>query len=341
MEDKQGAKATASNDWTQLEEEFANQHVGNTPTQSSKKVVKSNSLSAQETLPIAEIRDGVVILKDGSFKAVIKAEAVNFDLMSQEEREGIEYAYQAFLNSLYFPIQINVQSRRVDADVYVKKIQANLRQQNNMLLSALIEDYLGFVEDLIDNTDIMDKNFFIVIPFYNNEFTKEAAFSAGKNLFGKLKNFNKKAGPVIVNEKTLDKARRELRYRIQAVMEGLRPCGVQSRPLSTQELIKMYYEFYNPETTITRPLSNFEDITAPFVSRAGDYNPPETPEEPEGVNQPAAEVDLPNDTNNNQPESPPPSDVIDSSKYQPPTAPIPAPDSVREKEGSHETNQEG
>ncbi|MYB40356.1 hypothetical protein F4X86_03790 [Candidatus Saccharibacteria bacterium] len=272
MDEEQQTTAKQKNDWTQLEEEFASHHVGATPTQSTKKVVGSRSSSTQDTLLIAEIRDGVVILKDGSFKAVVRVRAVNFDLMSQEERESVEYAYQGFLNSLYFPIQISIQSRKVDAETYVKKIQASLKRQNNMLLSVLMEDYLYFIEDLIDNTDIMNKDFFIVIPFYNNEFTKEAATAASKNVLNRILNFNKKSNPVVVDEKTLDKARKELRYRIQAVVEGLRACGVQSQPLGTQELIEMYYEFYNPETTLSQPLNNFDDMATPFVSKAGEYN---------------------------------------------------------------------
>ena len=160
----------------------------------------------------------------------------------------------------------------MDAETYVKKIQAGLKRQNNMLLSVLIEDYLYFIEDLIDNTDIMNKDFFIVIPFYNNEFTKEAATTASKNMLNRILSFNKKSSPVVVDEKTLDKARKELRYRIQAVVEGLRACGVQSQPLGTQELIEMYYEFYNPETALSQPLNNFDDMATPFVSKAGEYN---------------------------------------------------------------------
>lgn len=274
MEEKNSTNNTGKkqgDDWAKLEEEFANHHIAGAPTQSTKRVVRANRFSTQETLQIAEIRDGIVILKDGSFKAVIEAEAINFDLMSVEECESVEYSYQAFLNSLYFPIQVNVLSRRVDAETYLKKIESTLKGQNNMLLSVLIEDYLIFVEDLLENTDIMDKKFYVVIPFYNNEFTKENVELAGKTLMSKIKNFNRKVSPVVVDEKTLDKARKELRYRIQTVTEGLRNCGVRSRPLSTKELIEMYYEFYNPETTLTQPLDDSDGFSAPFVSKAGDY----------------------------------------------------------------------
>ena len=252
-------------------EESASQHLQKPAAQPSKKAAKKGLYSTQSTLQIAEIRDGIVILKDGSFRVVIEAESINFDLMNTIEQEAIEFAYQSFVNSLYFPIQINIQSRRVDAEAYLKKIQTSLRQQNNMLLALLIEDYLHFIEDLIDNTDIMDKKFYVIIPFYNNEFSKEAASNASKNLVSKLLNFNKTVGPLGINETTLDKAKRELRYRIQVIMEGLRNCGVESRPLGTQELIEMYYEYYNPETTVSQPLGDFDDLSTPFVSKVGDY----------------------------------------------------------------------
>lgn len=268
---KKQTTAKAKTDWGQLEDELLKQNPQALPTKSSKKVTKNKHFSAQNTLQIAQIRDGIVILKDGSFRAVVEAEAINFDLMSNEEREAVEFAYQSFLNSLYFPIQINIQSRRVNANVYLKKIQANLKQQNNMLLSIMIEDYLIFVEDLIYNTDIMDKKFYIIVPFYNNEFSKDAATNAGRNLISKLWGFNKKAASISVDEKTLDKARKELRYRLQAITEGLRNCGVYSKPLGTQQLIQMYYEYYNPDSAVSESPPNFDEVAAPFVSKAGDY----------------------------------------------------------------------
>ena len=267
-EDKQTAQPSSNDADVEPDESFADHHSQPAP---NKKAPQDDHYSTQNSIPIAEIRNGIVILKDGSFKALVKADAINFDLMSTVEQEAVEYAYQSFLNSLYFPIQINIQSRRIDSEIYLKKLKANLRKQNNMLLSVLIEDYLDFIEELIDNSDIMSKSFYVVIPFYNNELTRENAARAGKNLWGKLINFNKKTAVVTINEKTLDKARKELRYRVATVIDGLRDCGVVCRPLNTQQLIEVYYEYYNPETTLSQPLGDFNELSAPFVSKADEY----------------------------------------------------------------------
>ena len=267
-EDKQTVQPSSSDADAELDEGFADHHTRPEP---NKKVPRADHYSTQNSIPIAEIRNGIIILKDGSFKAIVKADAINFDLMSTVEQEAVEYAYQSFLNSLYFSIQISIQSRRVDSETYLKKLKANLLKQNNMLLSVLIEDYLNFIEELIDNSDIMNKGFYVVIPFYNNELTRENATRAGKNLWSKLKNFNKKATVVTINEGTLDKARKELRYRVATIIDGLRDCGVACQPLNTQQLIEVYYEYYNPETTLSQPLADFSELSAPFVSKADEY----------------------------------------------------------------------
>ena len=260
-----------STDWDQLTNDNQTHFTDEFPTpdivQNQLNQKKVNLSSTQQTIQIAEIRDGVVVLKDGSFRVVIKAAAINFDLMNIEEREAIEYAYQNFINSLYFPLQIHIQSRRIDGDVYFKKLQENLERQKNMLLAVLTEDYLDFITDLVDNADIMDKKFYVIIPFYHTEFTKEVATNAGKNLFNKLWHFKKKFSPVIIDEKSLEQAKKELRYRVQTVQEGLRLCSIQSQLLNTQELIAFYYEFYNHGANIDQNLINFQDISTPFVDK--------------------------------------------------------------------------
>src|ERR1043166_5778218 len=105
----------------------------------------SNPNSTQNTLQIAEIRDGVVIMNDGTFRAVIMCKAINFDLMSPQEREAVEYSYQGFLNSLTFPIQIFMRSEKVDLRPYLEKLDKIRAQQDNMLLALLMEDYTNFL----------------------------------------------------------------------------------------------------------------------------------------------------------------------------------------------------
>src|SRR5690606_1867482 len=127
---------------------------------------KSNPNSTQNALQIAEIRDGIVIMNDGSFRSVIMTKSINFDLMSGEEKEAVEYGYQGFLNSLYFPIQIFMRSQKVDLRPYLERLDKIRQEHDNMLLALLMEDYLGFIENLSYQTNIMDKKFYIVIPYF-------------------------------------------------------------------------------------------------------------------------------------------------------------------------------
>ena len=229
-----------------------------------------SGFSTQHSLPIADIRDGVVVLKDGSFRVVVEAQAINFELMNLEEREGVEFAYRGFLNSLYFPVQIHIQSRRVDAEAYLKRIESHLKGQKNMLLSILTADYLDFLAQLLETTDIVDKNFYVVIPYFTTEFSKDSVLNTSKNLLSKLWYIKKKPAPLVISDKVFEQAKRELRYRLQTVQDGLRHCGVPTRVLSTKELLELYYKFYNPEMGLNQIIPNMADITAPIVGRNDD-----------------------------------------------------------------------
>ncbi len=122
--------------------------------------------STQNTLQIAEIRDGIVIMNDGSFRSVIMAKSINFDLMSSQEQEAVEYSYQGFLNSLYFPVQIFIRSQKVDLQPYLDKLDKIRTEHDNMLLALLMEDYIDYMDQLSQQTNIMDKKFYIVVPYF-------------------------------------------------------------------------------------------------------------------------------------------------------------------------------
>lgn len=226
--------------------------------------VKTNPNSTQNTLLINEIRDGVVIMSDGSFRSVVMLKSINFDLMSPQERESVEYAYQGFLNSLYFPIQIFVRSQKVDIGPYIEKLAKIRGEHDNMLLALLMDDYIGFMADLAAQTNIMDKKFYIVIPFFPNIDTQKAV-KASKNLLTGI--FGQKEQTVTINEADLEAAKTELRNRVQAVLSGLMQSGVQGLPLDTQELIELYYDAYNPDTATRQQLKNFSDLTTPVVTK--------------------------------------------------------------------------
>lgn len=230
-------------------------------------VAKSNPNSTQNTLQIAEIRDGIVIMNDGSFRSVIMVKSINFDLMSPQERDAVEYSYQGFLNSLYFPVQVFIRSQKVDLRPYIERLDKIRSEQDNMLLALLMEDYIDFIGSLSQQTNIMDKRFYVVIPYFATADVKKA-LTQSKNFFsGITALFNNKEQHVIINEIELNKAKDELRNRVQSVLAGLQQCGIQGLPLDTQELIELYYDTYNPDTATRQQLKNFSNLTAPVIQK--------------------------------------------------------------------------
>ncbi|HZM63700.1 MAG TPA: hypothetical protein VFB59_01055 [Candidatus Saccharimonadales bacterium] len=239
------------------------------------KPVSSNPNSTQNTLQIAEIRDGIVIMNDGSFRSVVMVKSINFDLMSPQEQESVEFTYQGFLNSLYFPVQIFVHSQKIDLEPYIAKLTKIRSQHDNMLLAVLMEDYIDYISQLSQQANIMDKKFYVVVPFFPHVDVQKAITQSKNFLTGFLGLFNSKEQHVVVNEDDLVKAKTELRNRVQAVLQGLMQCGVQGLPLDTQELIELYYDTYNPDTATRQQLKNFNQLTADIVTK-GMGNAPQT-----------------------------------------------------------------
>jgi hypothetical protein len=235
--------------------------------QSQPAPIKTNPNSTQNTLQIAEIRDGIVIMNDGSFRSVIMVKSINFDLMSPQEQEGVEYSYQNFLNSLYFPVQIFIRSQKVDLQPYIEKLDKIRTEHDNMLLALLMEDYIGYIDALSQQTNIMDKKFYIVVPYFPH-IDVQKALTQSKNFFSGLSAmFSSKEQHITINEAELETAKTELRNRVQSVLSGLMQCTIQGLPLDTQELIELYYDTYNPDTATRQQLKNFNDLTADVVTK--------------------------------------------------------------------------
>ncbi len=230
---------------------------------------KSNPNSTQNALHISEIRDGIVIMNDGTFRAVVMCKSINYDLMSPQEREAVEYSYQGFLNSLYFPIQISVQSSKVDLRPYIDKLDKIRAEHDNMLLALLMDDYIDFLASLAQQTNIMDKRFYVVISYPDPGEDLRHAVKQGTSFFtGLTELFSPSKEPhLVINEAVLENAKTELRNRVQAVLQGLLQCGVQGLPLDTQELIELYYDVYNPDTATRQQLKNFNDLNTPIVTK--------------------------------------------------------------------------
>ncbi len=247
------------------------------PAEAPKPVVANskapaNPNSTQNALQISEVRDGVVIMNDGTFRAVIMCKSINFDLMSPQEREAVEFSYQGFLNSLYFPVQIFIRSQKVDLRPYLERMNKIRTEQENMLLGLLMEDYIAFLSDIAQQANIMDKRFYMVIKYPDTDVDIKKALKQSTGFFtgiGELMTSNKPP-KVVINEKVLETAKTELRNRVQAVMQGLSQSGVQSLPLDTEELIELYYDAYNPDTATRQQIKDFNDLTAPIITRAQD-----------------------------------------------------------------------
>lgn len=234
---------------------------------------KTNPNSTQNTLQIAEVRDGIVIMNDGSFRSVVMVKSINFDLMSQQEQEAVEYSYQGFLNSLYFPVQIFIRSRKVDLRPYIERLDKIRSEHDNMLLALLMEDYIQYMDALSQQTNIMDKNFYVIIPFYPVVEVQKVLTQNKNFLSGVTKLFDRSEQHVVINEADLENAKTELRERVQAVLSGLQQCGVQGLPLDTQELIELYYDSYNPDTATRQKLKDFGNLTADVVTKGDGVAP--------------------------------------------------------------------
>lgn len=241
--------------------------VPSTPGQTVPKPRAMNPNSTQNTLQISEIRDNMAVLKDGSFRAVIACQSINFDLMSSREREGVEFSYQNFINSLYFPTQIFIRSQRVDIGPYIDRLIGIRREQDNMLLNVLMDDYINFIDILSQEANIMDKSFFVVVPYYPagdlNSLKDQAT-----GFFGRV--FAKPQTQAIkIDQLAYGKAKDEVKNRVDTVTSGLFQMGVKSVQLSTKELGELYYNVYNPDTAVREPLGDFENTTAMYVKKAG------------------------------------------------------------------------
>lgn len=229
--------------------------------------VVENPISTQASLMFSELRDSLVIMKDGSFRAVVACQSINFDLMSETEREGVEYSYQNFLNSLNFSVQILIRSQKVDIGPYIERLTQLRRNNDNMLLGVLMDDYINFIDILAQEANIMDKSFFVVIPYYGSA-DLEHAVEQTKNLF---RAFGKNKNPTVtrINRDVYNKAIDELNNRVESVISGLFQIGIQSVRLNTKELSELFYNFNNPDTAVREPLVDFTKLATTYVRGGG------------------------------------------------------------------------
>lgn len=225
------------------------------------KAAKDQRVSVQNHLMFSEIKDGIVVMRDGSLRMVIMASAVNFDLKSPQEQDAIEFAYQGFLNGLHFPIQIVVRSRKLDLDGYLAKLDNLKAEQDNQLLAGLMDDYIYNIRNLLNDVNIMTKEFYVIVPLFVTQVSKQ-------NLTTKLSALVKPNQDVSQTASQFDQNKRDLIQRTNLVAQGLAQMGVRAVVLSTQELVELFYTAYNIDESQTQSLIKTDDLTAPVVVRA-------------------------------------------------------------------------
>ena len=209
------------------------------------------SKSTQEHLDIAEIRDGSVVMKDGTIRAVIMVSSINFALKSEDGQNATIAAYVRFLNNISFPLQIVIQSRELDIEHYLEFLKGKEKAQINKLLKLQTADYIEYIKELTSLGKIMNKRFFVIVPY-------SALSDKRKGFFSLLGESLRPATILKLKEKTFNKYQEMLDRRVGSVISGLEGMGVAASRLDTQSLIELYYKTYNPETAKNQDLPDLE-----------------------------------------------------------------------------------
>lgn len=195
--------------------------------------------STQDFVPIREVRDGVLVLKDGSMRAVLMTSSINFALKSEDEQGAIIFQFQQFLNSLNFPVQIFIQSRRLDIRPYIAMLEAREKEQINDLMRIQIKEYIDFIQTFTERTNIMTKSFYIVVPYTPP--TIDVKQKKVGNPFA-----NKEKGAMNMKAEDFEEARTQLEQRIGVVRQGIVRSGIRAVQLGTEEVIEIFYRLFNP-----------------------------------------------------------------------------------------------
>jgi len=236
------------------------------------KDAKDQRMSTQNHLMFTEIKDGIVVMRDGSLRMIVLASALNFDLKSPQEQDSIEFSYQGFLNGLHFPIQIVVRSRKLELDNYLDRLEVIQATEENALIAGLMEDYIYNIRGLLEQVNIMNKEFYIVVPYYI-----EGGAKAKDNAGMKFASLFKGNTDQVQTTEIFEQRKRDLVQRTNLVAQGLAQIGVRAAVLSTQEVIELFYTSYNQEEAISQNLTDIEQMTTPVVERG---NPMPQPPQP-------------------------------------------------------------
>jgi hypothetical protein len=212
----------------------------------SQKLTKQTATSpTQQYLDVAEVKEDVIVLKNGSLRAILAVSAINFELKATDEQEAIISQYQNFLNSVDFPLQILITSRKLNIDTYLNFLTTKEKQQKTELMRLQISEYKNFITQLVSMSDIMDKVFYLIVPFSPIESQEKSMFSNLSNLLNPKKS-------IIDKRENFETYKSQLYQRVDHLTAGLSGIGVRIVPLKTQELIELLFNSYNPTVFDTK-----------------------------------------------------------------------------------------
>lgn len=207
--------------------------------------------STQDHLPIEDIVDGIVIMKDGSCSMIMQISSVNFDLLSEKEQSALVSAYGGILNSLNFPLQIVIRSNAKDVESYLKKLLEAENKQINDLLKLRIKNYRKFIEETVKKNDVLSKTFYVVIKFSSLELGIK---TAGKQTINNLINKNVNTGLPYPKDYILEKAKASLEPKRDHLVRLFSRLGLEIAPLTNKESVELFYKIYNEEVSANQKL---------------------------------------------------------------------------------------
>ncbi len=196
----------------------------------------------QDFIPIKDIKNGVIILNNGDLRMMLMTSSLNFGLKSADEQAAILLQFQNVLNSLEFPIQISIQSKRLDIRPYLKMLEEREKAQLIDAMKIQVHEYISFIRDFTDRTNIMSKNFFIIVPYSGNKTTQKSSGGGMSKLFGG--GGKKKMNAVEIAN--FEESRIQLEQRVSIVEQGLGRCDLRTIRLGTEEITELFYKKFNP-----------------------------------------------------------------------------------------------
>jgi hypothetical protein len=216
----------------------------------------SPSVSTQRYLNIAEIKENVMVLKNGGVRAVLQTNSINFNLKSEDEQNATIYAFQSFLNSLDFPVQILIQSRKLDVDKYIENVKEIGEKQENPLLKKQTTEYCEYIQKLVEYADIMEKRFYVIVPY-------DPYRTQNKNIFAKFMERISSSDSIDAirrRHREFGELNKNLTRRVNTVKAGMEGCNLRVAQLTTPQLVELFYGIYNPGTARNEKIDNLSGI---------------------------------------------------------------------------------